>query len=188
MAAQVGTCALCGQQMIKDVDPVDAWHPYGVEFACPPEPSSTPYDVEGWQRFHDLGLRPGRPGLEYFVAEGEAVDNINPHIVNDWLKRIEYKPNARIKLGPRRFDDMMREPIGIVVEVDVPDSYDPEQIVTIVHERFLPYMHKDDFDHFVVWMRMLLHSVEMHEADEFFKVDGKRRFDPHAMNKLGSLV
>jgi hypothetical protein len=65
-----GTCALCGQEMIRTED--DCWHPHAVAKVCPPEPSSEPYDLTGWVAFHDSGLRPGRPGREHFIPAGDS--------------------------------------------------------------------------------------------------------------------
>lgn len=59
-----GICALCGQEMVRYGD--DAWHPYTVKRACPPEPERDDYD--GWAAFAASGLRSGRPGVEHFRA------------------------------------------------------------------------------------------------------------------------
>lgn len=67
---EVGTCALCGQELVRTPD--DCWHPYTVKFACPPEPrgSGHPdgYDDEGWAGFFAAGKRSNRPGREHFRA------------------------------------------------------------------------------------------------------------------------
>jgi hypothetical protein len=67
--AEVGTCDLCGQELIRTAD--DCWHPYDVERACPPQPDdpkmSTPESFDAWQTFYASGLRPGRPGREHFL-------------------------------------------------------------------------------------------------------------------------
>lgn len=66
---EVGTCDLCGQEMVRTPD--DCWHPFNVRRACPPEPPSMrggdPGAIAAWQEFHAAGLRPGRPGREHFV-------------------------------------------------------------------------------------------------------------------------
>lgn len=62
--AEMGTCALCGQEMIRTGD--DCWHPHTITKACPPEPSSVPWDAEGWAAFRAAGLDHGRPGREHF--------------------------------------------------------------------------------------------------------------------------
>lgn len=64
-SGEAGTCRLCGQLMIRTDD--DCWHPYSVAKACPPEPSSVPWDAEGWREFRAAGLATGRPGREHFV-------------------------------------------------------------------------------------------------------------------------
>ena len=62
--AELGTCDLCGQKMIRTAD--DCWHPWNVAKACPPEPSSVPFDAEGWAAFRAAGLAGHRPGREHF--------------------------------------------------------------------------------------------------------------------------
>ena len=64
---ELGTCDLFGQYMIRTPD--DCWHPFDVLVACPPEPSSVPYDFEGWEAFRRAGLNTGRPGREHFVPD-----------------------------------------------------------------------------------------------------------------------
>ena len=67
--AEVGTCALCGQEMIRTAD--DCWHPWDVKVACPPEPGPMMESKENslaWMDFYNKGLRPGRPGREHFRA------------------------------------------------------------------------------------------------------------------------
>lgn len=68
-APEVGSCDLCGQEMIRTDD--DCWHPWDVRVACPPEPPSMrggdPAAVARWQKFYESGLRTGRPGRDHFV-------------------------------------------------------------------------------------------------------------------------
>ena len=67
-----GTCALCGQVMVRDGD--DAWHPWNVERACPPEPgpmNESRENFDAWQAFYAAGLRTGRPGVEHFRSQLE---------------------------------------------------------------------------------------------------------------------
>jgi hypothetical protein len=65
VAGEIGSCNLCGQVMIRTED--DCWHPYYVAKACPPEPSSVPWDAEGWRKFSAAGLATLRPGREHFT-------------------------------------------------------------------------------------------------------------------------
>jgi hypothetical protein len=68
---EVGTCDLCGQELIRTAD--DCWHPYDIAVACPTQPEdpkmSTPESFAAWQAFYASGLRPGRPGREHFQPE-----------------------------------------------------------------------------------------------------------------------
>lgn len=57
LSAEQGTCALCGQEMIRTPD--DAWHPWTVEKACPPEVRMNGMSLSEWGT-------PGRPGREHF--------------------------------------------------------------------------------------------------------------------------
>ena len=51
----VGTCALCGQEMLRTA--TDCWHPWDVAEACPPgDPTALP-----------AGTSSGRPGREHFI-------------------------------------------------------------------------------------------------------------------------
>ncbi len=59
---QEGTCALCEQRMLRTDS--DAWHPWNVEKACPPEIDDNGVTVPKWGSF-------GRPGMEYF-KEGQS--------------------------------------------------------------------------------------------------------------------
>jgi hypothetical protein len=61
--AQVGSCALCGQELILDGD--DCWHPYTVAVACPPEPPSS--DFVAYQAWRAAGNQSLRPGREHFI-------------------------------------------------------------------------------------------------------------------------
>jgi len=56
--AEVGTCALCGQEMVRTIG--DCYHPWNVKTACPPEPPG--------RIFWPKDVFPGRPGREFFVS------------------------------------------------------------------------------------------------------------------------
>lgn len=81
-----GTCDLCHQVMLKASDPDDAWHPATVERACPPEPSTDPYDVRGWQEFINAGYRTGRPGLEHFIPD--TIPDPTPAELDERIERL----------------------------------------------------------------------------------------------------
>jgi len=40
---------------------------------------------------------------------------------------------------------------------------------------------------FFMWLQDRIHAVEIHEANEWFKVDGKSWFDPHINNRDAGL-
>lgn len=62
--AEIGCCALCGQQLIRTAD--DCWHPWNVERPCPPQPAAL-LDLLTW---YEAGGRTGRPGREHFQPAG----------------------------------------------------------------------------------------------------------------------
>lgn len=63
---EVGTCALCGQIMVRTED--DCWHPYYVPIACPWEPS--PWDLRARNTWLATGHSTLRPGRQYFIPAG----------------------------------------------------------------------------------------------------------------------
>lgn len=68
--AEVGTCALCGQEMIRTAD--DCWHPWNVAKACPPEPSSADFAAySAWRAAGNESLRPGR---QHFIPADRDVE------------------------------------------------------------------------------------------------------------------
>jgi hypothetical protein len=90
---EVGTCDLCGQEFLRTAD--DCWHPFYVEKACPPEPSSNPFDVDGWQEFFEKGLAPNRPGREHWrpKADSPAAVNASAHTVQAVQEALGCKPD-----------------------------------------------------------------------------------------------
>lgn len=64
--AEVGSCDLCGQEMVRTQD--DCWHPYYVAAACPPEWPRPRYGVQ-------FGTA-GRPGREHFVPAASRVRQV----------------------------------------------------------------------------------------------------------------
>lgn len=76
-----GTCALCGQLMIRDATG-DAWHPTGaLTTPCPvlPDPQR---DWEAYAAAINTGLEPGRPGREHFRPNNPCPECVNGKCVN----------------------------------------------------------------------------------------------------------
>lgn len=79
-AVDHGTCALCGNPMVRGTPtvtttgaPIEAWHP-NPEHAdtCPPMPDP----AEDWNAYAaavQAGLAPGRPGLQHFIPAGAVM-------------------------------------------------------------------------------------------------------------------
>lgn len=65
--AEVGTCDLCGQILIRTPDA--CWHPHNVPVACPPEPSG----IAERLAWGNAGNRTLEPGREHFVPRPEPV-------------------------------------------------------------------------------------------------------------------
>lgn len=72
-----GTCALCGQPMIRTPDG-DAWHPVGaLTTPCPvlPDPHTHWND---YAAAINSGLEPGRPGAQHFVPTPDIAQHGPP--------------------------------------------------------------------------------------------------------------
>lgn len=76
-ALEHGTCALCGQPMVRgsvEGAPVDAWHHQEADAAACPAFPSPQEDWNGYATLVNLGLSPGHPGVEHFVPTPETPD------------------------------------------------------------------------------------------------------------------
>lgn len=75
--AELGTCDICGQEMIRTAD--DCWHPYTITKACPPEPpSGANFDPDAWRDWRAAGNDHNRPGREHFVAALSTSGEVKP--------------------------------------------------------------------------------------------------------------
>jgi hypothetical protein len=109
------------------------------------------------------------------------------HEERDWLLymlgRITYKPTWTFKLE-RPSGEI--DPWGITIRMYVPNSRGSEQETTPVQStRRIPWMiyEQRDEKHFVDWLSREILSMERHELDEWFKIDGIMHRDPHASDK-----
>lgn len=92
-----------------------------------------------------------------------------------WARRIQYKPNWRI------YATHEYKYIKIHIEFDTPCADRPQTMTTIAGD----YMELDstllaqDFNLFQAYIHSKIRHLEMHELDEWFRVDGERTREPH---------
>jgi hypothetical protein len=117
-------------------------------------------------------------------------DNDVHLLLEDWLSRIQTKPDTELLPGLVTGFGPLWE--TVVVSRRLPDSRaginddlaryaDQSHFITIGAIWDVPqgFLERADFDGFVRWVRKNLIDLEIHELDEWLKVDGVRRFDPH---------
>ena|SRR5215469_2108059 len=106
-------------------------------------------------------------------------------VIKDLISRISYKQGWRI-LADEITAFLVPEDYAIRVTVEylAPDSYDPG---TIRKQRFTALLSgmigmdsASREERWKLWLFSLLLFLECHEAAEFFTLDGKRIYDPHA--------
>lgn len=91
------------------------------------------------------------------------------------LRHFTYKPGWSFKW---RFDD----PILILyITANVIDADNPEQECQIMHSHSfdLSFNHANE-DFWMKFLRSIIITMETHEVDEFFQIEGVKVFDPHA--------
>lgn len=123
-----------------------------------------------------------------------------------YLRRFTYKPNFDLRCIP---GDQQIGPALIQLTMYVPDSTKPNHPGIHLHdyanvtERLIKRYYKHDIDLIPVqgniavpwnlpkderlffdWLRRQITDLEMHELDEWFKVDGQLIHDPHADNQI----
>jgi hypothetical protein len=111
-------------------------------------------------------------------------------LLEDWLSRIQTKPDTELLPGLVTGFGPLWE--TVVVSRRLPDSRDADnadlarysdqrRFITIGAIWDVPpgFLERENFDAFVHWVRKNLIALEIHELDEWLKVDGERRFDPH---------
>jgi hypothetical protein len=89
------------------------------------------------------------------------------------LERVTYKPGWTITCYDGRHEGQ-----HLTIRADLPDACNPGDTVTIQVETALPPI--PDVDYLHAWLIWRLCRIESHEAREFYRVDGKPVFDPHA--------
>lgn len=98
-------------------------------------------------------------------------------LFQSWLDEITYKPNWQFHIG---MHGIAGDGSGfLTIAANVMDSETMTPTV-IYHGFYLPPVEViSDHDMFIEYVFQLVRSIELHEAMEFFKVNGKRHKDPH---------
>lgn len=95
-------------------------------------------------------------------------DGLDEEPLNKILERFTYKPSWTFTICEGR----------LFIRALAPDTDDHTKIIPINFQTSIPRFRTPDYP----WDRWLLDqilNVERHEAEEFFKIDGVKVFDPH---------
>jgi hypothetical protein len=115
------------------------------------------------------------------VSESQSVtltqQAVYPEILSGLVSHLKYKDGWVFYL--QHLDrGQGSKGLTFVIQITVPDSYHPEQKITVLHYMIVPPAAYDKQS----WTRWLLDQVllvEQHEACEFFQFDGYRPYAPH---------
>lgn len=90
------------------------------------------------------------------------------------LRGVTYKPEFRLRFRKGR------DWIVMTMEVDRPDVRDPSNVGPLVMEANVEYrLAGSRVDSILYQVRENLRRFELHECDEWIKLDGKTVWDPH---------
>jgi hypothetical protein len=96
-------------------------------------------------------------------------------MINAHLAKITYKDNWSFQCLDDPFEG---QKIRIVIE-GLPDSYNPGSTIDLGVESFLPPCRDTgQLEDFLFWR---IQRIEIHEAMEFFRVNGELVWDPHEL-------
>lgn len=88
-------------------------------------------------------------------------------------ERVSYKPGWELRVdavGPSYHPFLS-------VRADLEDSYDPGRQTRIGIRQAIPPVRSEE--QLLRWVRDALGRIELHERDEWLKLDGEMPFDPH---------
>jgi hypothetical protein len=93
-----------------------------------------------------------------------------------FLRRVSYRPGWHLTVH----DTGLASPV-LQLTYTVPDAYRPGHMIRLARSVLIPpgLAHWPDRQK-AGWLRCVFHESEIHEADEWFCLDGRRPFDPHA--------
>jgi hypothetical protein len=110
------------------------------------------------------------------AANGGASTNglmLTTHEIQQHLKRFTYRPGWSVQTYDGRYEGQ-----HIVIWAEVPDTYNPGNTTVLdIHSRLPPI---PDENYLWTWLHWRIDIIERHECREFFKVDGRILYDPHA--------
>lgn len=94
--------------------------------------------------------------------------------IRAFLDRLSYKPGWEITAHEDPFEGQKVR----IIAPGLPDSYRPGETIDLGVESYLPPL--ENLPELQRWLFWRLRRIEVHEAMEFFKVDGELVWDPHA--------
>ncbi len=86
------------------------------------------------------------------------------------LSRVTYKPGWELTLTGD-------ENLSLCITAFMEDAYNPgDRILVDIHSLLPPFYTEAEV---LRWLRWRIREIEVHEVDEFLRLDGKAVFDPH---------
>lgn len=94
-----------------------------------------------------------------------------------WLKEITYKPGYELRIVDA--DEKLKGRPALHLVADVIDScFEDGRRIEVTHRRALPEQ-LTERDEFVAFVFDAIIGAERHEAEEWFRIDNDRLYDPH---------
>lgn len=95
------------------------------------------------------------------------------------LSKVRYR-NWRFTLEESDHDDHFGYYVSLRIATSpVMDAYGSGQEIGLQSSSTIPIYSMHTGRHIAEWVRRAIRDMEQHEADEWFKFDGKRIFNPH---------
>lgn len=105
-----------------------------------------------------------------------GVDALTFEEIDTVLRKITYKPGWKLS-----WELMRTYSVVLMISADIEDSFNPGQMGKIGFREPLPRCQSiANRDHLLQLVRAVLGKIELHERDEWLKIDGIVIFDPHA--------
>lgn len=97
--------------------------------------------------------------------------------LNELLRRISYKPEFTVIVQPP-LNIYLNQP-SIRFTYNVMDSRGTGKVVPLTSIKTVDEYYLDNEDWFFGFIQQTIREMELHESDEWFRVDGKLYDDPH---------
>jgi hypothetical protein len=117
-----------------------------------------------------------------------------PQELATMVRSLQYKAHWRFELCTV---DRGQDSAGLTLDITIttPDSYHPQSLRTVCHWFPVPPA-AYDMRSWRRWLFEQIHSVELHEAMEFFQIDGSKPYapshgpgnDPYLLREVGTDV